>query len=94
MGHLRDYNPKMEAEWHRVSLPMREEDKTLAPNSWGRMTTSYEPYKARKGEAVDWCGGPMVHGRFAVMDKYSYSGTFYFKSKKDAMIFKLTWGGE
>jgi hypothetical protein len=94
MGQLREYNPKMEAEWHKVAFPMRDSDTAMVQNQWGRMIADRSGFVERRNQAVDWCNGPMIHGRFAVFDKYAWTGNFYFKSKKDAMAFKLAWGGE
>ena len=78
-------------EWHVISFDRKEEDKTFSINSWGRQQVSWEKFEARRDEAMEWCKGPMIHGRFSMNP--SWGSTFYFKNRKDAMAFKLTFGG-
>ena len=92
MGSRREYNPKMEAEWHRVDFRMIDSDQQVAVSQWGRQYMDWSGYVPRRDEAIEFCEGPMIHGRFAARTSTTYSGQFYFKSKKDAMTFKLARG--
>ena len=91
MGQLREYNPKMISEWHGVDFPRQEGDREFEINQWGRQQQNWKGFERRRDEAVNWCDGPMIHGRFSYTD--NWTGKFYFKSKRDAMAFKLTFGG-
>lgn len=92
MGHFREYNPKMVAEWHGVDFARRDDDSRWETSPWGRQIQTWSGFKERCDEAVNWCDGPMVHGRFSY-DGSTWRAKFFFKSKKDAMAFKLTYGG-
>lgn len=63
-------------------------------NTWGRPVPHWDGYHSRKDEAKGWCQGPMVHGRFSVDEQRTWAYIFYFKNRRDAMAFKLAWGGE
>lgn len=78
-------------EWHVIEFPRREDDKGYSLNKWGRQEADWNKYHDRANEAFAWCQGPMVHGRFS--RNLAWSSTFYFKNRKDAMAFKLTFGG-
>jgi hypothetical protein len=90
MGQLREFNPKMITEWHGVDFPKQESDITLEINQWGRQYQTWKGYEQRRNDAVSWCSGSMIHGRFAYSN--SWVAKFFFKSKKDAMAFKLAFG--
>jgi hypothetical protein len=89
MGQFREYNPKMESEWHQIAFPNRPSDRAIETNAWGGTYHSWSGYINRREEAVEWCKGAMIHGRFSY--KNILAGSFYFKSKRDAMTFKLAY---
>ena len=91
MGHYREYNPKMVAEWHKVNFPRRDEDQRMETTPWGRQYPTWTGYIERRDVAVNWCDGSMIHGRFAYNGS-NWNMDFFFKSKRDAMAFKLTFG--
>jgi hypothetical protein len=91
MGILREFNPKMVLEWHQVPFPTQENDKTITTNSLGWKSVDWKAFNVRRDEAVDWCKGNMIHGRFSF--KEGIGGSFFFKSKRDAMTFKLAFSG-
>lgn len=91
MGQYREYNPKMEQEWNSVPFPLIEEDRRWETNSWGRQFQTMSGFKERRDVSVTWCDGAMIHGRFSYSEGM-YGCKFFFKSKKDAMTFKLTFG--
>jgi hypothetical protein len=82
MGQIREYNPKMVTEWHHVPLLIGLGARNL---HWKEMQEILD-------KAKEWCLGSMIHGRFCAY--LSWKPGFFFKSKKDAMLFKLTWGGD
>lgn len=91
MGQLREFNPKMISEWHAVSFHFQESDKRVETNQWGRSYVTYAGFIERRDNVTEWCKGPMIHGRFAYDGKLH--GSFFFKSKRDAMTFKLAFSG-
>lgn len=92
MGQFREYNPLMVNGWHGVQFNRRDEDMRWETSQWGRQFQTWTGFKERCDEAINWCDGPMIHGRFACRSS-NWSATFYFKSKRDAMAFKLAYGG-
>ena len=92
MGLYREFNPKMVSEWHGVVFRHRDSDRQWETTPWGRQVQTWAGYNARRAEAVEWCDGPMIHGRFSYSE--NFASQFFFKSKRDAMAFKLTFGGE
>lgn len=94
MGQFREYNPKMISEWTGVRFDRVPEDARMEISKWGRPFQTWTGYIERQNATLEWCKGPMIHGRFALDNVRSWGHvTFYFKSKKDAMTFKLTYGG-
>ena len=91
MGIKREFNPLMVTQWHNIHMPLKASD--FNEDRYGYTDT--KAYRVRVNEAIEWCEGEMIHGRFAAGQWAGYGGlAFYFKNKKDAMLFKLSWGGE
>lgn len=81
----------MIAEWHGVDFRRQDSDRQWETSPWGRQVQNWAGYVTRRTEAVEWCDGPMIHGRFSYTE--NLAGKFFFKSKRDAMAFKLAYGG-
>lgn len=88
MGIYREFNPLMiEKGWHMI--PSNYESQWVLQNG----PTAWAEYKIRHIEAVEWCKGIMVHGRFSHRYHYGHQ-QFFFKGPQDALRFKLAWGGD
>lgn len=90
MGKYCKYNPHMDEMWHFVPMPTGD-------------TKPYSPERqALKDQCENWCN-EMSHGRWSMGYKKAVfgpgvrlvlsDGGFFFKGPRDAMLFKLTWGG-
>ena len=92
MGVRREYNPLMESSW--TPVPIKEQFfyvESVYPNGTTRRAIDWASVKALVHSASEWCEGEMIHGRFSVGLWGSFP-KFYFKNKKDAILFKLAWG--
>jgi len=89
MGKQVEHNPNMQQGWELIIL---HPPKTSDVNEIKNYTDTLE-------DAKDWCGknthGRWTFGRELVRDRLGsiyYTTAFRFKGKRDAMIFKLTFG--
>ena len=78
MGRHVQYNPKMQADWQIVLVADVMGKQALELYQWCEKT----------------CHGRFTRGRALNRATWRYCNEFRFKNKNDAMLFKLTWGGD
>lgn len=79
MGRQVDYNLNTQQEWVSV----------VVPDSTNPSITTLDKIKW----CIEVCHGRFTKGRIMDRSTWRYANDFRFKNKNDALMFKLTWGG-
>jgi hypothetical protein len=80
MWKIKGYRGKRTDYRHAFKVTMKPD----TDDRWGRAN-----FVSRYGDQIDWCE-EHCKGEWSSQ----YAGLFWFEKRNDALMFKLTWGGQ